>query len=72
MDELLARWPGLPVFMAVGRRDPLIPLTQAHTCAAILRTLGAESAYHEYDSGHKLDARGMRDLQAWWRQRAPL
>ena len=69
-DELSAPLAGLPVFMAVGRRDPLIPLTQAHACAAILRTLGAELAYHEYDSGHKLDARGMRDLQAWWRDRA--
>lgn len=69
-DELSAPLAGLPVFMAVGRRDPVIPLTQAHACATILRTLGAELAYHEYDSGHKLDARGMRDLQAWWRERA--
>ena len=55
-DDLSAPLAGLPVFMAVGRRDTVIPLTQAHACATILRTLGAELAYHEYDSGHKLDA----------------
>ncbi len=69
-DDLSAPLAGLPVFMAVGRRDTVIPLTQAHACAAVLRTLGADLAYHEYECGHKLDAHGMADLQAWWRAHA--
>jgi len=58
-----------PVFMAVGRQDPLIPLTIAQACARVLRAAGAELDYHEYDTVHKLDLQGMRDLTNWWKER---
>jgi phospholipase/carboxylesterase len=61
---------GLPVFMAVGRRDSTIPLHIARVCSQILRQAGALVEYHEYDTGHKLDAQGMRDLSEWWKKRA--
>lgn len=57
---------GLPIFMAVGTSDPLIPYARAQMCAQTLRTTGANLTYHEYATGHKLNAQGMRDLQAWW------
>lgn len=60
---------GLPIFMAVGVEDPLIPYQRAQQCAQTLREAGANLTYKEYITGHKLDAQGMRDLQAWWRAR---
>lgn len=57
---------GLPIFMAVGVEDPYIPHTRAQNCAQTLRASGADLAYHEYDTGHRLNAQGMRDLNGWW------
>jgi phospholipase/carboxylesterase len=59
----------LPIFMAVGKRDPLIPAERAAGCAQTLFMAGANLEYHEYDTGHKLNAAGLRDLQAWWTER---
>jgi phospholipase/carboxylesterase len=62
-------WAGLPVFMATGLNDETMPLKVARRSADAIRNLGAELAYHEYDTGHKLDAAGMSDLRQWWRRR---
>ncbi len=62
----LAALHALPVFLAVGKQDSLIPYERAHKCAATLRAAGAQLAYHEYDAGHKLNKRGVKDLTAWW------
>lgn len=70
-DESLEASPlvDLPIFMAVGKRDPLIPTERAAGCAQTLFMAGTQMEYHEYDTGHKLNAAGMRDLQAWWAER---
>jgi phospholipase/carboxylesterase len=57
---------GLPVFMAAGLRDPRIPLEVARRSAQRLRAAGARLDYREYDTGHKMNADGMRDLTEWW------
>jgi phospholipase/carboxylesterase len=57
---------GTPVYMAVGRQDERIPLPKSRRCAEALRQAGADLAYHEYDTGHRLNSQGMRDLEAWW------
>jgi phospholipase/carboxylesterase len=56
---------GLPIFMAVGKEDERIPYERAQSCAELLRQVGADLSYHEYDTGHRLNADGMRDLRAW-------
>lgn len=56
----------LPIFMAVGREDALIPYERAQLCAQTLRTAGADLTYREYETGHRLDAAGSRDLKTWW------
>lgn len=61
---------GLPIYTAVGKEDPFIPLARARGCAETLRSSGADLAYHEYDVGHRISAQGMRDLKQWWGQRA--
>lgn len=63
----LAALADLPIFMAVGRADKIIPYERSLGCAATLRHANANLAYNEYDTGHKLNAQGMRDLQHWWR-----
>jgi phospholipase/carboxylesterase len=60
----------LPVFMAVGKRDPLIPPERAAGCAQTLTMAGTNLEYHEYDTGHKLNRAGMLDLSAWWIEQA--
>ncbi len=57
----------LPIFVAVGRHDPYIPLDRSRAGADTLRAAGADLSYHEYDAGHKLPAAGMRHLADWWR-----
>ncbi|MCP4422908.1 MAG: hypothetical protein GY803_00290 [Chloroflexi bacterium] len=59
----------LPIFMAVGKQDPLIPTERAASCAQTLFAAGTQLEYQEYDTGHKFNAAGMRDLQAWWAER---
>ena len=56
----------LPIFMAIGKRDPLIPLARTASCAQTLYMAGAQLDYHEYDTGHKLNSRGFDDLTRWW------
>lgn len=59
---------GLPVFMAVGQRDDVIPLDVARSAAQVLRDAGAGLTYQEYDTGHKLDRAGISDVRQWWKQ----
>jgi len=59
----------LPIFMAVGLDDPYIPVARTQGCAETLRNSGAILAYHEYHTGHRLNAKGMRDLTGWLKNR---
>lgn len=68
IDTLALR--DLPIFMAVGKEDPLIPYERTTSCAQTLRASGADLSYYEYDTGHRLNAQGMRDLEAWWQTQA--
>jgi len=61
----------LPIFMAVGKQDETVPYEQSQTCAETLRNAGADLTYGEYETGHKLNAQGVRDLKAWWAKRKP-
>lgn len=61
---------GLPIFMAAGKEDRRIPYDVSKASAQTLRNAGAELEYKEYDTGHKLNAQGMRDLKQWWAEQA--
>jgi predicted esterase len=60
----------LPILMSVGREDESVPLKLAERTASTLIKIGARLDYRAYDTGHKLNARGTRDLKAWWQRRA--
>jgi phospholipase/carboxylesterase len=65
-----ARLTELPVFMAVGTKDERIPLSIARESGKTIRAAGAILEYREYETGHKLNVAGMRDLKQWWGERA--
>jgi phospholipase/carboxylesterase len=67
--ETLAPLEQMPIFMAVGLKDKLVPYERALGCAEVLRQANVQLTYNEYDTGHKLNAQGMRDLHDWWHQR---
>ena len=71
-DTVLTTEPleGLPIFMAVGKEDERIPYGVSQAAAQALRNAGAALEYNEYETGHKLNAQGMRDLKRWWLERA--
>lgn len=55
----------LPVFMANGKKDTLIPLELARQSRNTLEQLGATVTYGEYSVGHKVNNRALDDLQHW-------
>ena len=71
-DDLAAVEPfaGMPIFMAVGKRDERIPYDRSLACAHTLHLAGADLDYHEYDMRHRLNSQAMRELREWWRAQA--
>ncbi len=59
---------GLEVFIAHGVRDEIVPLSAAQQARQTYERLGARVTYGEYNVGHKMHVRGMKDLQTWARQ----
>jgi phospholipase/carboxylesterase len=57
----------MPIFMAVGVDDPYISHERTKSCAQTLMASGALLDYREYETGHRLNAQGLRDLRAWWK-----
>ena len=57
--------PGLPVFLAHGSRDPLVPIARAREAYALLTRLGAQVTFCEDAVGHKVSARCLRALEAF-------
>ncbi|GIW11284.1 MAG: phospholipase/carboxylesterase [Dehalococcoidia bacterium] len=60
-----AQLAGLPVFLAHGRFDPVIPVEEGHQLAEALRTWGATVTTHYSDYGHEIPPATLRDLNAW-------
>ncbi len=51
----LASRPHLPVFIAHGRRDPVMDVAFARRAHELLDAAGLPVAYHESDAGHHID-----------------
>ena len=56
---------GLPVFIAHGVRDEIVPLSAAQEARKMYKELGADVTYNEYKVGHKMHTQGIKDLRAW-------
>lgn len=65
-DELRSNWlAGLPVFIAHGKKDEVIPVDAAREAHEIYEALGADVTYGEYPTGHKMHSDGMKTLKQW-------
>jgi phospholipase/carboxylesterase len=60
------RLDGLPVFIAHGAQDELVPVVRARQAVETLQQAGAQVTYCEDDVGHKLSANCFRALQAFY------
>ncbi len=61
----LAGRAGLPVFIAHGRRDPVISVEFARAANDLLRHGGLEVEYHESDAVHQIDSAQVPDAVSW-------
>ncbi|HKC59525.1 MAG TPA: phospholipase [Myxococcales bacterium] len=56
---------GLPVFVAHGIHDPLIPVEVGRAIRDLLQKLGARVTYREYPMGHMVIPAEIADARAW-------
>jgi phospholipase/carboxylesterase len=56
---------GLPIFLAHGRQDPVIPLTRATASRDALQALGYAVEWHDYAMPHSVCAAEVVDLNRW-------
>ncbi len=55
----------VPIFMAHGSYDDLIPVARAHRSRDLLLELGFRVAWHEYGMPHSVCAEEIQDLAFW-------
>ena len=56
---------GVPVFMAHGSHDPIVPQPLGAMSRDVLRTLGYAVDWHSYPMAHQVCAQEIADLRAW-------
>jgi phospholipase/carboxylesterase len=60
---------GLPIFVAHGSRDMLIPINQGRDTRARLSELPVDLTYREYDMGHEISHDSLKDVAEWLKER---
>src|SRR5215813_6242284 len=55
----------VPIFMAHGTHDPMIPMARAVRAREILTELGYRLEWHEYPMPHSVCLEEIRDISAW-------
>jgi phospholipase/carboxylesterase len=60
--DLLA---GLPIFVAHGTQDTLIPINNGRDLRSRLSALPVDLTYREYQMGHAISAESLSDITAW-------
>jgi phospholipase/carboxylesterase len=59
------------VFIAHGRRDPIMEIGFAHRARELLEGAGVEVSYHESDLGHQVDPAHLRSAATWIERTLP-
>ena len=67
--EARAENAGLPVFMAHGTMDPVVPFSMGEFAANRLRALGYMVEWRSYPQGHTVSAEEIGHIGSWLRQR---
>jgi phospholipase/carboxylesterase len=58
----------VPIFMAHGSDDPVIPLARAEQSRGILQSLGYAVQWREYPMQHSVCPEEVTDIGAWLRK----
>jgi phospholipase/carboxylesterase len=58
----------VPIFMAHGLDDPLIPIERARTSRKLLESAGYRVEWHEYPMAHSVCAQEIADISSWLRR----
>ena len=58
----------VPIFMAHGLHDPMIPITRAITAREALLGLSYRGEWHEYAMGHQVCPQEIADIAQWLNQ----
>jgi len=59
---------GLPIFMAHGLYDPIVPIAAARRSRDLLQSLGYVVEWHEYPMPHSVAPQELDDIGAWLRR----
>jgi phospholipase/carboxylesterase len=62
----------VPIFMAHGTHDPMIPLARGRLARDLLTGIGYRIEWHEYPMPHSVCAEEVADISAWLTQILPL
>jgi phospholipase/carboxylesterase len=65
VDEISLDNAGVPIFMAHGLMDPMIPITRAVTSREALLGLSYPVEWHEYAMGHSVCLEEINDIARW-------
>ena len=65
IDNPEAGWPGLPIFMAHGSFDPMIPCEYGRQSADLLIKSGFQVEWHDYPMAHAVCANEIQDIRTW-------
>lgn len=55
----------IPIFLAHGLRDTILPISIGRENNLALRDLGYDVEYHEYDTAHRVSSEETRDIRAF-------
>jgi phospholipase/carboxylesterase len=67
VDHISLANTAIPIFMAHGLVDPMIPITRAVTSREALRGLNYSVEWHEYAMGHSVCLEEINDISQWLR-----
>lgn len=56
---------GLPIFMAHGTLDPMLPVELGRSSRKLLEDAGFDVAWHEYPMAHSVCAEEIADIRRW-------
>jgi phospholipase/carboxylesterase len=65
VDRISLENTGIPIFMAHGLMDPMIPVTRAVTSREALRAFDYQVEWHEYAMGHSVCLEEIKDISRW-------
>ena len=65
VDRISLENAGIPIFMAHGLMDPMIPITRAVTSREALRAFDYRIEWHEYAMGHSVCLEEIKAISRW-------